>query len=130
MNYKQAYTYSITATSGAAASYETDTFVPMALFQCGWLQATLDAGASTGTGTNPTLDIIIETTIDGTNWKTLLTFTQLGNGAANVEHLEANRQHATAALHFLGERCRVKFAPAADSGSEAYTGTITIAAGG
>lgn len=45
---------------------------------------------TTITGTAPTLDVTLQHSGDGTNWVTLLAFTQLGSGSANsTAHLFA-----------------------------------------
>lgn len=61
------------------------------------LRAQLDVTAVTGT--SPTLDVIIEDTLDGTNWNTLMTFTQ----ATGV-----TREIVTLTTPF-GDRLRAKY---------------------
>lgn len=39
------------------------------------LRAQLDVTVQTG-GTAPTLDVVVQDTLDGTNWNTIMTFTQ------------------------------------------------------
>ncbi len=41
--------------------------------------------ATKNAGTNPTLDVIVQHSLDGTNWETLLTFTQVTTGTNVVE---------------------------------------------
>ncbi len=59
------------------------------------LRAQLNVTAATGT--SPTLDVVIEDTLDGTNWNVLGTFTQLvapGRQVVNITGLFTDRLRA------------------------------------
>lgn len=125
-NFYDSYDIALTAENGADVVNVTLN-IPME--KCEWVEAQIHVDASTGTGVTPTLNAKLQTSIDGANWTDLLTFTEVGEATAANERKEANRSHATASLHFLGRMARLVLTPAADSGEEAYVGSIHVIAG-
>lgn len=77
---------------------QTDTFVASAArttssnsgILSGWGAAKtlrLQLNVTAVSGTNPTLDVLVEDTLDGTNWNTLVTFTQATGATREVKNL-------------------------------------------
>ena len=85
------------------------------------IEGQLDAAAPSGSPTTPTLDVIVQATHDGTNWWTVLTFTQKTTGAG-VEQKQALR---TASVS-LGTRYRVKASVGTASGTATYAISVTL----
>lgn len=94
--------------------------------RCTWLEFAINIAATPG-GTNPTLDILFETSIDGINYTTLTTaFTQITT-SASAQRKATHRYLATPLL--LGHWGRFKITVAADSGTPAYSGTVYLSGG-
>lgn len=108
------------ASAARTATGTGDAVTGMGGFRC--LQAQLDVTAA-ATATGDTLDVYLQTTIDGTNWVDIAHFTQvLGDGgakryfakvvgeAALTEFENATALGAAANRALLGDQCRVRWA--------------------
>lgn len=71
------------------------------------LRAQLDVTAASGT--TPTLDVVIEDTLDGTNWNTIATFAQ--KTAVGVEVINAHPEKAESATFqpLFARRWRIRW---------------------
>lgn len=61
---------------------------------------------SAASGTNPTLDVVIQHSLDGTNWFDLMTFTQ--RTAAGSEYKVVSETQGTT-VNVVGDRLRAKY---------------------
>lgn len=68
------------------------------------LTATLVVSAASGT--NPTLDVIVQHSIDGSNWFDLITFTQRTAAASEMKSVSEEQGTTVTAI---GDRLRVKY---------------------
>ena len=102
---------------------------------------TLDVTAA-ATDAGDTLDVTVQSLVDGTNWLDILHFTQiLGNGgalrfsrkilASSAEATDINHATALAAgdeRHFLGDAYRVKYVQADVNVNAAFTFSVSALA--
>jgi hypothetical protein len=85
------------------------------------IEAQLRTAADAGEATTPTMDVLLEASLDGgTNWFTLLTFTQATD--ATVEKKAAIRT----ASAFLGDCYRIKSSVGSASGTASFTHYVDL----
>lgn len=103
---------------------------PVDLGGANWAIFQIANAAPTGSPTTPTLDTVIQTSIDGTNWYTLLTITQVTT-AATVSVMAASRHMlvATAQPFKMGRFYRFTSSVGTVSGTATYAIVVTILAG-
>lgn len=135
-NYPEVLVFSL-ASQETAGTYYGDAVG--SLSDCAVLQFTM-ATTNTSAAASDTLDVYVQTTLDGTNWFDVVHFTQvLGNGgaksyAAKILAGAAEAEFSTAATlaagsvrNIVGDKYRVKYVVAggtADFGFTVYAGGL------
>lgn len=92
---------------------------------CNWIEVQLSGAAPSVTNNTPVMDVLIESSMDGTNYDTLITFTQVNT----VAFRERKSVLRTASVQ-LGRYLRVKMSVGTASTSTTYMPTVYILAGG
>lgn len=77
---------------------------------------------SARSGTNPTLDVILQHSPDGTNWFDLVTFTQLT--AAGSEYKVVSEEQGTT-VQVIGDRLRAKYTLGGTNPSFTFSVVVT-----
>lgn len=112
---------------GALTDAQTAYGATYELFWTNWIECGITIPAATGGATTPTLDVTFETSLDGVNWTTLFTFTQIA-ALASTQRKANHRYQATPIL--IGSFGRFKYVIADGGGAPVYTGTAYVLAGG
>ncbi len=90
-----------------------------------WVQGGVAIGAKTGTPTTPTCIVLLQSSMDKTNWDTVITFTT-ATTSATTERKSANRFSSTPALLGLFWRWKITVATVSGNTTYAVTGTILL----
>ena len=115
-----------TTATGTGTADNTYVSVGHELGGYSWIEAQVSADVLTSSGqcASPTLDVTLESSLDGTNYDTVVTFTQ-GTTAAIRERKSALRSTTA----FMGRWVRAKCAVATSSGTAIYVPTVLFMAG-
>jgi hypothetical protein len=91
-----------------------------------WIQAQLSL-VKTGAGGTPSSTVVLQASINGTDWYDLISFSELTD--TGHQSLSAHRFHGTAGLQLLGKFLRLKDTSTTASGVATFAGTLHLLGG-